>query len=106
MIAVHKYLVDVFKKITGQDKRSLAAKYLHFHHPDLFYIYDSYADTAITKLMRGHRSNLSITGDSDIWYRPFALKLLDLQRQIEWRFGKRLTPRQLDRLLLSVAARN
>ena len=35
-VKVHKRLMDMFSRMTGLDKRSLASKYLHFHRPDLF----------------------------------------------------------------------
>ena len=45
----HKYLTDVFYEITQLEKRSLASKYLHFHCPSMFWIYDSRANAAIRK---------------------------------------------------------
>src|ERR1019366_2260152 len=39
----HKRMTDLFKKITGMEKRSLASKYLHFHASNAFFIYDSRA---------------------------------------------------------------
>jgi hypothetical protein len=43
LIDTHKRLTDLFRDITGLEKRSLASKYLHFHFRNLFYIYDSRA---------------------------------------------------------------
>ncbi len=37
----HNYLIQVTKEITALEKRSFCSKYLHFHLPNLFYIYDS-----------------------------------------------------------------
>ena len=42
-LEAHKFLINEFHDITGQDNRSLASKYLHFHCPSMFYIYDSRA---------------------------------------------------------------
>ncbi len=39
ILKTHLKVMKLFKRISGMDKRSLAAKYLHFHLPDLFYIY-------------------------------------------------------------------
>ncbi len=50
-VEVHKMLTDLFRSVTGLNKRSLASKYLHFHNPDAFYIYDSRARQAITKVV-------------------------------------------------------
>lgn len=52
-LKAHKDLMNVFNRISGMDKRSLSSKYLHFHAPDFFYIYDARAATAITKLRKG-----------------------------------------------------
>ena len=47
ILQVHKFLLDKFQKISGMKKRSLSSKYLHFHLPNLFFIYDSRANTAL-----------------------------------------------------------
>lgn len=49
IMTAHFYVTDLFKKISDLDKRSLASKYLHFHHPMLFFIYDSRACAGIRK---------------------------------------------------------
>jgi hypothetical protein len=43
IVETHKRTTDLFRQISGLDKRSLASKYLHFHIPNLFFIYDSRA---------------------------------------------------------------
>ena len=43
VLETHKKIIDFIKQITGDDKRSFVSKYLHFHFPSLFYIYDSYS---------------------------------------------------------------
>ena len=43
-LSVHKKLTDAIKNVTGLEKRSFNSKYLHFHCPDIFYIYDSRAN--------------------------------------------------------------
>jgi hypothetical protein len=43
--------MDLFAAITQREKRSLASKYLHFHVPHVFYLYDSRARRAITKVV-------------------------------------------------------
>lgn len=100
ILDVHMYLMAIFKKLTNLNKRSLASKYLHFHMPHLFYLYDSRACIGLSKILPRHRPKTVITGSYDKDYKEFTLKLLDLQEEIENSFGKHLTPRQLDRLLL------
>ncbi len=47
IIKTHAFLMNIFRGISGQNKRSLASKYLHFHCPDYFFIYDSRATSHI-----------------------------------------------------------
>lgn len=64
MLIVHKYLSDLFNILTGLDKRSLSSKYLHFHKPLLFFIYDSRAvnglRTFISKVPAKFKKNIGI----------------------------------------------
>ena len=102
VLSTHKYLVDIFYKITGQNKRSLASKYLHFHLPNMFFLYDSQARRGLRKLKLGlHVSR--VAGDFDEEYNVFCLKLLDIREEIKRDYGRILTPRQIDRMLLRVA---
>ena len=52
ILETHKFLMDVFYELTGLEKRSLASKYLHFHCPELFFIDDSRARTAINRYVK------------------------------------------------------
>jgi len=103
ILETHKYLVDVFYGITNQNKRSLASKYLHFHLPNLFYLYDSWAHKGLRVLKPRHRASRNIVGHFDKVYSKFTLKLLDLQEEIERLHSYRLTPRQIDRILLKAS---
>lgn len=47
VLETHHYLTATIYNITKLDKRSFASKYLHFHFPDLFFIYDSRAVIAL-----------------------------------------------------------
>src|SRR4030042_2454943 len=49
-VTVHKRLMDLFSDMTGLDKRSLASKYLHFHRPDMFFLYDTRAKTGLAEV--------------------------------------------------------
>ena len=104
MLATHAKVTQLFEGIAGLNKRSLASKYLHFHVPSLFFIYDTRAVEGIrtlsTPLGRASGSN----GDADSEYRRFVEKCLMLQALIEGRLEVRLSPRQLDNLLLHVHA--
>ncbi|HDM8146185.1 TPA: hypothetical protein P0E33_005056 [Vibrio harveyi] len=100
IIFAHKLLVDIFHEISAQNKRSLASKYLHFHFPNLFYIYDSRAKSGI-KIYQdqiGHVNRFSNVCDKE--YELFFLKCHQLRKHIKNTYSLDLTPRQIDNLLL------
>ena len=98
-ISTHSKVMKLFKKISGMDKRSLASKYLHFHLPNLFYIYDSRAVKGLRLILPRHRVRNILTG-YDGEYSKFCCKLFFLQNEVLRKYNQRLTTRQLDRLLL------
>lgn len=100
VLEAHGYLVQLFKQLTGKDKRSLASKYLHFHLPDLFFIYDSRAMWGIRSLGLPRRS-LPMDVAADPEYTRFLGAALGLREHVVSHFGVALSPRQLDRLLLA-----
>ena len=105
LLEVHHRTTQLFSEISGLEKRSLASKYLHFHVPDLFYIYDTRAVEALRELSAvvGRAGRATVPVDNE--YRKFAEKCLTLQQHIEERFNVRLTPREIDKLLLDVHAK-
>ena len=104
VLDAHNHLMSTLNRITGQNKRSLASKYLHFHVPELIYIYDSVANAALIRINPKYHVRSKVSSDFDAAYAAFAFRLLDLQEGIEATYGERLTPRQLDRLLWGIAA--
>lgn len=105
IVRVHGHVTDLFEQITGLEKRSLASKYLHFHLPHLFFIYDARAVKGLQRLQQvvGRASSASIAG-GDNEYRKFFEKCLRLQAEIKKRFGASVSPRETDKLLLQVSA--
>jgi len=101
ILFVHKKLTDCFETITGLKKRSLASKYLHFHYPDLFFIYDARAVKAASKLSSGIVKN---NGDdkADHEYKRFCKKCLKICDDVKQKYGVTLSPRRLDDLLLLI----
>jgi hypothetical protein len=98
-VKVHERTTRLFYKVSKLKKRSLASKYLHFHVPKLFYIYDARAAEALHrsgKLPPASRSS----GDGDNEYRKFAEKCDSLRKECYKRFSLDLSPRQIDNLLL------
>jgi hypothetical protein len=103
-ISVHKRLMDCFKSITDLGKRSLASKYLHFHLPDKFYIYDSRARQAITKVVPRLNQITDIAVDNyDQEYKDFVRRCTWLRDRILANHRTLLSPREIDKLLLAIA---
>ncbi|MCR4814840.1 MAG: hypothetical protein K5879_08465 [Lachnospiraceae bacterium] len=94
--------MDTFVELTGLEKRSLASKYLHFHCPDKFFIYDSRAKTAIGKIVkRPDREIRSGLEDYDAEYGDFVCRMLELQEYLDEKMGIYENPRSIDSFLLS-----
>jgi hypothetical protein len=106
VITVHKRLMDIFFTLTGLEKRALASKYLHFHRPDLFFIYDSRAREAIIKITPRLSEIKEIpAADSDSEYHVFCRRIQYLKDSISNIYGKNLSPRQIDKILLKITDR-
>jgi hypothetical protein len=100
-IEVHGWLVASLTSILRKHARSFASKYLHFHRPSLFPIYDSRAAAAIRQLSPDTRFLSSIRPTAcDGEYADFVIRAAWIIKQVQEKFGKRLSPRQLDNLLL------
>ena len=99
IIEVHKKLTDLFYQMTKLEKRSLASKYLHFHFPNLFYLYDSRAAREISSLTHKASKNLPLR-ECDNVYASHFLRSLELVERIEKEHGIYLSPRKLDNYLL------
>lgn len=104
ILEIHKYLVDEIAKITFLEKRSFCSKYLHFHLPNVFFIYDSRAYYAMQKMNLGKIPSeyvINIGTARDDEYYKFCMKCLYLRDEIKKNFDIQLTPRQIDNLLLN-----
>ncbi|MEO7044913.1 MAG: hypothetical protein ABI091_06365 [Ferruginibacter sp.] len=106
IIKAHYYLTQILFHITELEKRSFSSKYLHFHLPDLFFIYDSRAALALQLFIKKLPKDLQILADrknTDKKYSIFYYKCFVLRQEIYDRFKILLTPRQIDNLLIQVA---
>ena len=103
VVPVHKRLTDLFEKIAGLEKRSLASKYLHFHYPRAVYIYDARAVAAIRRVSPPLRRRGGSFGESDREYGRFFERCLAYQQELEQLLGRRVMPREVDKVLLAVA---
>lgn len=97
ILKLHKKFMDIIKEATAMDKRSLTSKYLHFHCPNAFFIYDSRARLSINKLVK-KQDIYGYSGDYE--YVEFFLRVLKLQQFIKEQTGKIFTPRKIDNFLL------
>ena len=103
-VTVHKRLMDLFHSITDLEKRSLTSKYLHFHRPNAFFIYDSRTRRSITKVVpRLNEIPELDTDEFDHEYRDFVRRCVWLRTHIQATLGKGLTPREIDKLLLMIS---
>jgi hypothetical protein len=103
-VVIHKKLMDLFQSITDLEKRSLAAKYLHFHKPNVFFIYDSRARQSITKVVPRLNEIPELEAhEYDPEYRDFVRRCVWLRDNLQKNYGTELTPREIDKLLLMIA---
>lgn len=101
IIETHYFLTNVFSDISGLNKRSLASKYLHFHAPNVFYIYDSRAVQGARKYIMSDKtlvSKFEKYGDKD--YINLVVKLFTFQEYVYNQHGLLLTPRSIDSFML------
>jgi hypothetical protein len=102
VLETHARVMNLFAEISGMEKRSLASKYLHFHLPECFYLYDSRASRAISGLTSSaKRQRLASLGECDGVYARFFLRCLDLNKELDSLVGKHLKPRDVDKVLLA-----
>jgi len=94
-------VTELFSSISGLEKRSLASKYLHFHVPELFFIYDSRSSKGINLVGKLLGIKARARGIGDPTYEKFAEKCHLLRLAIFERYGILMNPRQLDNLLLN-----
>jgi hypothetical protein len=100
ILETHERVKELFNEISGLEKRSLASKYLHFHFPERFYIYDSRAAKAIARLTTPIGRNLPSLRAYDNVYARFFLRCKALNKDIVSNGGQLLLPRELDKVLL------
>lgn len=100
ILETHQRVMLLFELISGLEKRALTSKYLHFHFPNLFYIYDSRACLGIKKFNKiiGRSSRNRNVGDNE--YRKLFEKCVRLQEHIRGEYGISMNPRQIDNVLL------
>ena len=109
-LKVHWGLMKNINEITGKDKRSFCSKYLHFHLPNYFFIYDSRAASGLTylKTILGLKrsqltSDTKLQAQMDVVYYRFFTSSLLVKKHVEEITGTELVPREFDSLLISAS---
>jgi hypothetical protein len=105
ILELHKYLLDLFKTITNMNKRSLCSKYLHFHLPKLFFIYDSRAINGLKTFISSvpyELNDVSKSKEVDEEYKKFFLKAFYVREEISKYLNIHMTTRQFDNLLIEI----
>jgi hypothetical protein len=109
VLQAHQNVTALFNNISSLDKRSLASKYLHFHVPDTFYIYDSRAARAIGRVLKICSKNKFIIDKNehiyDDEYTKFYHKCIFVQNFIKSNYGVVLDCTSFDNLLIEVYSR-
>ena len=102
ILDVHLEVTQLFYDISGLEKRSLASKYLHFHFPNLYFIYDSRSLKAISILNEytGRVQKSAYVADNE--YRKLFEKCAVLKEYINEEYNVNMNPRQIDNLLLTI----
>lgn len=106
ILKVHLDLSKLFMEISGLEKRSLASKYLHFHFPKLFFIFDSRAKNGLSILLKNKvisRAKKSKHNADNEYIKLFS-RCLELKNKIQTDFKLEFNPRQIDNLLLNIDA--
>lgn len=105
ILKVHFYLTDLIKDLTEQNKRSFCSKYLHFHFPHLFFIYDTRAVKAIgllkTEFQYKYKEQINAHG-IDKEYASFFYKCFAQKNRLENEYDRNLSTRHIDNILMKI----
>jgi len=103
VLPAHARLTELFQQISGNQKRSLASKYLHFHFPRAVYIFDERVSRGIREVSPPLRLRELPFREFDDTYARFFLRCQQLHEELEQIMGRRMVPREVDKVLLAVA---
>ena len=107
ILSLHGYLTNLIKELTEQEKRSFASKYLHFHLPHLFFIYDTRAVAALRKfkikLSKEDRKLINQNG-YDKEYASFYYKCYRQKDIIEKEINEPIDIRHFDNILMEAVS--
>lgn len=98
VLNLHKRLMDLFPELPRAEACALASRYLHFHFPELFFVFDSRVEAVALVLTRGE-GEAPAGEEQDPGYARFVGACLELVDGMVPLVGRRLSPRELDRVL-------
>jgi len=101
ILETHYYLLQLVKSLTDLEKRSFCSKYLHFHLPNLFFIYDSRVVNALRKWKNELAQPIHFNKNVDQEYSKTFFKCLTIKRMLEEKHGLSISPRHLDTIFLN-----
>lgn len=106
VLEAHYYLTQLTARLTDLEKRSFSSKYLHFHLPNLFFIYDSRVFGALRNFVNRVPNSMNYISNKegiDKEYSKFACKSFVLWKDISEQYQVHLTLRQFDNILIYYA---
>lgn len=106
ILEAHYYLTQLTARLTDLEKRSFSSKYLHFHLPNQFFIYDSRVVGALRNFVSRvpkSMNSILIKEGIDTEYAKFAGKSFVLWENISEQYHVNLTLRQFDNVLIHYA---
>lgn len=104
ILGVYKDLYEITFSFGRGYKPSFCSKYLHFHFPELFFIYDS----RVLKIINSYKIDISELNElkyeyAYLPYFKFFCKCFLYQNELRKTLNLDLTPRQIDILLINQA---
>lgn len=108
IFSIHKSLMKDLHRITQMDKRSFCSKYLHFHLPQLFFLYDSRLCQSVSflsgKITKEQKETFVDTRKKyDITYVEFFLKCYNLKHELHDHLGRPLSIREFDNIMIEIS---
>lgn len=109
VLKAHNYLTKLTASITDLEKRSFSSKYLHFHLPNLFFIYDSRVVCSLRQFIDRVPKSMDFllaSNSVDKEYAKFVCKCFVIRNNIIDKYKIDLTLREFDNILIDIANNN
>ena len=106
VLEAHNYLTQLTASITDLEKRSFSSKYLHFHLPKLFFIYDSRVVDSLRQFISYVPKDLKFLMKSDQIdeeYSKFVCKCFAITKGIKDQHDIDISTRVFDNIMINIA---